>query len=1234
MALTGAFLGLVLGLLFHSSSLAVVFAIVGGIIGSNIASRQKPDRSGAAGPESSTQTARDLQLQVDILQSEMRTVMRRLAAVEAQLRGETAPLAGEAEAAEAPSPDVPTGTPAMAARAARGDERTKVPAPEPTPVTAPMAAPIATASPIEGPAPGPASAAAPTPAAPPAAPVPTRERPAQEATPAAQAPGRPPPAEPSWLVELVKRWIFGGNPLVKIGVLILFLGLGFLLRYVAEHTVVPIGLRYAGVAATGICLLLFGWRWRERKDNYGVILQGAGVGVMYLTTLAAMRLHPLIPPEFGFAILLAVAALSALLAILQDAIALAIAGTLFGFAAPVLASTGVPHHAVFFTYLTLLNLGIAAIAWRKAWRELNLIGFACTFFLAGSWGRKYWQPELLPTVEPFLLLFFVLYVLITFLFARRTLAQAPQEHGDDFERHVRDSVPHVSYVDGMLAFGVPFATFGLQYLVLRHIAYAPAFASLGFGLVYVALAALLFRKTGMRYALLNETMIALAVIFGSLAIPLGLEQKWTAAAWAVEAAGVYWVGIRQHRVHARMFAMLLLFGSALNFVATLRVAQGGAVLDGSLLGCAMLAIAIWWTWSLLRSAPEEQVHGFERALAPWLTAFGAFFTALLPFLLWPMQWAATALAILGAAGVSAAQRLKERALTLWSCLYQGVAGVLFMTTLRAASGGSVLGSGWSGLLATSLVGASMLVGAWAMSRREPAQADDRPAPSLDAVSSLGMLAGLVFINLAPLFVLPWRLAAMVWPLTGLATLWWAVRARHRAATVFALVLQAVAGAAHVGDRVFRFEHDGTLDVTAFWHSGFLGPVLIACAALVCARLLHRRDDPVERPLGWVALGWGGAWWAFGWTDELVRIMQPDDARAALAAVAMGTVLLWSEAARRLAWRQIGQATLAYVPVLTALAASDWIVPQASPHPLAGWGALAWPLALAVHFLLLRRQEAWVERRVGDLAHIGGAGLFVVLGAVELHWRFLQWTSADTAWPLLGWMIVPVLYLWMLTSMRMRLRTRWPVADHLDAYTIVSVVPMAIYLLAWVWVANVVSDGNAAPLPYLPIVNPLELAQAAVLVAFVGWWWSLRAHPALADRGALIAGAAGASAFAVVTGSVARACHHWGDVPWHIPALLDSSLFQTSLSIVWSVLGIGVMIAGNRLQRRRVWIAGAVLMAVVVAKLFLVELADRGSLTRIVSFIVVGLLLLLVGYFAPLPPRRDSISDSADTASAS
>lgn len=38
-------------------------------------------------------------------------------------------------------------------------------------------------------------------------------------------------------------------------------------------------------------------------------------------------------------------------------------------------------------------------------------------------------------------------------------------------------------------------------------------------------------------------------------------------------------------------------------------------------------------------------------------------------------------------------------------------------------------------------------------------------------------------------------------------------------------------------------------------------------------------------------------------------------------------------------------------------------------------------------------------------------------------------------------------------------------------------------------------------------------------------------------------------------------------------------------------------------------------------LFLVELGNSGGVARVVSFIVVGLLLLVIGYFAPIPPKN-------------
>ncbi|MCW5213424.1 DUF2339 domain-containing protein, partial [Desulfobulbus sp. TB] len=63
----------------------------------------------------------------------------------------------------------------------------------------------------------------------------------------------------------------------------------------------------------------------------------------------------------------------------------------------------------------------------------------------------------------------------------------------------------------------------------------------------------------------------------------------------------------------------------------------------------------------------------------------------------------------------------------------------------------------------------------------------------------------------------------------------------------------------------------------------------------------------------------------------------------------------------------------------------------------------------------------------------------------------------------------------------------------------------------------------------------------------------------------------------------------------------------------------VMVTAHGLKHRTLWLIGAGLVALTVLKLFLIDLANSGTVERIVSFVVVGILLMLIGYFAPLPP---------------
>jgi uncharacterized membrane protein len=157
------------------------------------------------------------------------------------------------------------------------------------------------------------------------------------------------------------------------------------------------------------------------------------------------------------------------------------------------------------------------------------------------------------------------------------------------------------------------------------------------------------------------------------------------------------------------------------------------------------------------------------------------------------------------------------------------------------------------------------------------------------------------------------------------------------------------------------------------------------------------------------------------------------------------------------------------------------------------------------------------------------------------------------------------------------------------------------------------------LAYVPLANPLELASAFALLVVLRSLDALggaaRPQPT-AVRAAVVA----AGAWFLATMAVARAVHHFDGVAYDLDSLSASTTFQSALSLVWGSAALGAMVAGARSRRRGVWLVGAALMGVVVAKLFLVDLGNTGTLARVISFLGVGLLLLVVGYFAPAPPR--------------
>jgi len=247
------------------------------------------------------------------------------------------------------------------------------------------------------------------------------------------------------------------------------------------------------------------------------------------------------------------------------------------------------------------------------------------------------------------------------------------------------------------------------------------------------------------------------------------------------------------------------------------------------------------------------------------------------------------------------------------------------------------------------------------------------------------------------------------------------------------------------------------------------------------------------------------------------------------------------------------------------------------------------------------------------AHVIGVLVLAALGGLQGRAIAADWGEPGSAWVWLGWPIVPAALLLLLSRPAMALR--WPVRAAPSAYRTIAGSMLTAALLYWVLVANLASDGAARPLPHIPLLNPLDLAIGLALSA--SWLW-MRSDAARSWLGAAPPWVLAGAAFLWLNAIMVRAFHHFGGVPYSGDAAFASLAVQTGFTLLWSVLALIVMWLAARRSARAPWMVGAVLLAVVVVKLLLVDLSASETVTRIISFIGVGLLMLLIGFVAPLP----------------
>ncbi|MBN8550164.1 MAG: DUF2339 domain-containing protein [Deltaproteobacteria bacterium] len=790
----------------------------------------------------------------------------------------------------------------------------------------------------------------------------------------------------------IAGFILRGNPIARIGVVILFFGVVFALKFASDEGFIPIEVRLFGAALGAFVLMGIGWKLRERRPQFSVTLQGAGAGVFYITAFIAFRLYHLIPAPFAFALLLGITILSALLAVLQNARSLAVVAMIGGFLAPALTSEGGGSHILLFSYLALLNLGIFGICWFKSWRELNLTGFFFSFVMASLWGQRYYRPEFLVSSEFFLIFFLLLYSAITVLFAARSTATKP------------------GTIDTLMTFGTPVWAFWLQYGLVKDIEYGLAWSAAGFGAFYVLLAQGVFRSIGVKAKLLTQSFLFVGLCFLSLAVPFAFSGRLTSAIWAVEGVALIWSGIKQKHWLTRFAGQLLIVLSSFFFLNDLRFSNGEMAFFNSFFeGVALLSLSSLFAARLLTKADADTIGEGERRFAWFFSAIG---------LLW------------------------------WFC------------------GGYV----------------------------------------------------------------------EVW--------------------------------CHLAD----------------WH------------------------DVLWRSFPQLAWGW------IPWGLNVYSVF-----------ASLSVLLFWA-LARYCSIHEFKFLRELFMPVHAAALAvyyfeASWSVAQYRVHPFMSLGFISWTLAFVVHYGMLRVEDSAGQRKSPGLHQWGLLVLITVL-AWESFSLIGRLGVGSPSWALTMWLLVPA-FCMLFISAQVRSALRQPFVAYAEAY-LKALRFVAVWLLFCMLSLDVSQPGSADPLPYIPLLNPLDIGQAVAFLALIRWWMlskQLGIKHFLGTSAAIRIPALCAFLWATIL--LLRCYYHYSDVPWNIELMLETTKVQAALSIFWSSLALILMVSAHLKGWRPVWKAGACLIAVVVAKLFLVDLSNQGTISRIAAFLGVGLLMLCIGYFAPIPPQESS-----------
>ncbi|NNP70608.1 DUF2339 domain-containing protein [Acinetobacter sp. Ac_5812] len=370
-----------------------------------------------------------------------------------------------------------------------------------------------------------------------------------------QLPNSAPVQTPAWWQPALD-WMMHGNPILRVAVAILMVGVILLLRFASEHWQLSLGVKLGFIAIAGVVTTVVGYLLQKKNQLFAVALQGVGLAVIFLTLIFSHHFAVIASLSTASMLFVFLLLATVYLSLKQQALYLAMLALTMAYLAPLVIPQNHPDVIFLFGYYFVINLAVAALNFIQPWKILHQIAFFATMFIGGATIGIYAKTTQFDTLDIILWLHMALFIWLSIRYSQLMLrAQNQQQQTDPSSERLQP------ILDVGLIFSVPVLGFSLHAYLMHNSTTALTWGAVALAATYIALN-LWIKRQHPQLSILAKSFFILAVVFFALIFPLAKGAHWTSTGWVIQGTAlIVWGVTERYRLSRYVGVALVLLSS-------------------------------------------------------------------------------------------------------------------------------------------------------------------------------------------------------------------------------------------------------------------------------------------------------------------------------------------------------------------------------------------------------------------------------------------------------------------------------------------------------------------------------------------------------------------------------------------------------------------------------------------------------------------------------------------------